>query len=327
MTPAVSVITSTYNYGRYLAGAVESVLGQSMGDLEMIVIDDGSTDNTAEVVRPYLADGRVRYYRLNHLGHAAAKNVGIGLARAPLLAFLDADDLWLPTKLERQVALFRADPTLGVVYSRSLLIDETGRELEKKQPPLFRGDVLDELFCNNFVCFSSAVVRAAVFHTVGLFDEALPLATDYDLWLRVALHYRFDFVDEPLVKYRTGHANLSRRLEERLMVVIRIMDRFLDERGGRAVLDPAAVRRARAETFAHLGLVRRRRSRLAALPCFLKALTVRPGYVPSWKGLISLPVPEQVRRWYRLARGRPADWSVRRPVVGPLAGRAEVSSP
>jgi glycosyltransferase involved in cell wall biosynthesis len=313
MSPAVSVVIATYNYGRYLGGALASALGQTFADLEVIVVDDGSTDDTPAVVESFRADGRVRYYRVNHLGQSAAKNVGVRLAQAPLVAFLDADDLWLPRKLERQIARFQADPALGVVFTRSLLIDPEGRELEKAQPALPRGDVLDAMFRDNFVCFSSALVRTDVLHRAGLFDEELALAVDYDLWLRVAMHYRFDYVDAALVKYRTGHASLSRRLEERLLTVLRIMDRFLDERGGRALLDPATVRRAQAETFYHLGLVRRGRSRLAALPCYLRAVALMPSHGLAWQGLASLPLPERMRRWCRIALGRPADWSARRP--------------
>jgi glycosyltransferase involved in cell wall biosynthesis len=314
MTPAVSVVIATYNYGRYLALALDSALGQTFTDLEIIVVDDGSTDETSEVIRPYLRLPRVRYYRTNHVGQPAAKNVGIRLALAPLVAFLDADDLWLPAKLERQLPRFRCDPRLGVLYSRRLLIDEDGRELEGHQPQLHRGWVLEPMFLDNFVCFSSAIVRRAVFDTVGMFDETLALAIDYDLWLRVALHYPFDYVDEPLVQYRTGHANLSRRVEERLATVNTIMERFLDKHGGRGVLDPGVVRRARAETCCHLALARRQRSRLAALPWYVRALALWPGYGRAWRGLASLPLPETVRRWLRRALGRPEDWQVRRPI-------------
>jgi glycosyltransferase involved in cell wall biosynthesis len=316
MTPAVSVVVATYNYGRYLPGALESALGQTFRDVEVLVIDDGSTDGTPDVVRRYLGDPRLRYYRTGHVGQPAAKNTGIRLARAPLVAFLDADDLWLPAKLERQVALFRRDPGLGVAYTRRLVIDEDGREVAYEHPAVYRGMILDALFrSNGFVCFSSVVVRRAVLDAVGLFDEGLPLAIDYDLWLRVGLRYRFDYVDEPLVKYRTGHANLSRRLEERLLAVSRIMDRFLDERGGRAFLSPAVVRRARAETCYHIGLALRRHSRPRGLPWYLRAVALCPDYALAWQGLASLPLPEFVRRRLRLALGRPADWADLRPIT------------
>src|SRR5262249_50775349 len=189
MKPAVSVVIATYNYGRYLAGALDSVLGQTFADLEVIVVDDGSSDDTAHVVSPYLLDPRVAYHRLDHRGQPAAKNFGIRLAHAPLIAFLDADDLWVPTKHEKQLALFESDAALGVVYSRRLLIDAEGRQLAYRQPVLYRGRVLEPMFRDNFVCFSSVVLRRAVFDEVGLFDEQLPLAIDYDLWLRVALRH------------------------------------------------------------------------------------------------------------------------------------------
>lgn len=311
MTPAVSVVLATYNYGRYLAGALDSALGQTLDDLEIIVIDDGSTDETQEVMAPYLANRRVRYFGTNHGGQPAAKNAGIRLARAPLISFLDADDLWLPTKLEKQAALFAGDPGLGVVYSRRRLMDEQGRHLHFSQPTLPRGNVLEAMFRQNFICFSSAVVRRTVFDQVGLFDTKLALAIDYDLWLRIAQRYPFDFVDEPLVMYRTGHASLSRRTEERLMTAAGIMARFLDEHGGRSALDPTLVRRAQAETYYEIALATRSRSRWAALPWYLRALRYAPKYGLAWQGVASLPLPEMLRRKLRRALGRPPDWAVR----------------
>jgi hypothetical protein len=161
------------------------------------------------------------------------------------------------------------------------------------------------------------MVRRAALDEAGPFDEGLSLAVDYDLWLRVALRHRFDYVDEPLVEYRTGHANLSSRTEERLATALRVMHRFLDEFGGREVIDPSAVRTAEAESCYHIGLARRSSSRLAALPWYLRALALAPGYGPAWRGLLSLPLPESARRLLRRALGRPVDWTVRRPIEEP----------
>ena len=315
MKRAVSVVIATYNYGRFLAGALDSALGQTLRDLEIIVVDDGSSDDTAEVVKPYQCDARVRYERTDHVGQPAAKNIGIRLARAPVIAFLDADDVWLPEKLEKQVSLLNANPRMGVIYSRRYLIDELGRELEYEQPDLPRGRVLEAMFRTNFVCFSSALVPRYVFEGVGLFDESLNLAIDYDLWLRAAARYEFDFVDEPLVKYRTGHANLSQRTEERLTAVYRIMGRFLESDPGQIHINPRVVRDAQAETCYHIALARRSRSRLAAIPWYVRCLARSPRYGLAWQGLASLPLPEAARRLARVALGRPPDWSVRRPVA------------
>jgi glycosyltransferase involved in cell wall biosynthesis len=314
MNPKVSVIVAAYNYARFLADALDSVVRQTFADYEVLVIDDGSSDDTAAVVQPFLDDARVHYYRTPHLGQSGAKNTGMRLARAPLLAFLDADDLWLPDKLARQVALLRADPALAVVHTRRLLIDESGRVLEYEQPQLPRGLVLPRLFRDNFVCFSSVLARRPVLEEAGGFDNELSLAIDYDLWLRVARRHRFDHVDEPLVCYRTGHASLSRRIEERLAAVYYIRRRFLDEQGGRALLEPALVRRAESETCHHLGVVTRNRSRLAALPWHVRAVRRDPTCGLAWRGLFSLWLPERLRRHLRRALGKPEDWSVRRPL-------------
>jgi glycosyltransferase involved in cell wall biosynthesis len=315
MQPAVSVVIPSYNYGRFIAGAVESVLAQTVNEIEVIVVDDGSTDGTAEVIAPYLADRRVRFFPLEHAGVSAAKNTGVRLSRAPLVAFLDADDLWLPAKLERQLALFRADPELGAAFTRRLLINEHGQEVEYRQPVLHRGNILERLFVVNFICQSSAVVPRDVLHEVGMFDERCPPVEDFDLWLRVARAYRFDYVDEPLVKYRVGHVSLSSRNEEKLLIALEVMRRFLDERGGRDVIDPAVVRRAKAETYFHLSLAKRPRAPLAALRFNLLGLAMEPGYLPAWKGLASLPIPEWGRKWVRRLLGRPVDWNQRRPVA------------
>src|SRR5206468_13114174 len=146
MIPAVSVVIATHNYGRYLSSALDSALGQTFRDTEIVVVDDGSTDDTPAVVQPYLRDPRVAYHRTERQGQPRAKNLGISLSHAPLIAFLDADDIWLPAKLERQLPLFAADQEVAVVYSRRLMIDAEGWELEYTQPPLHCGWVLPRIF-------------------------------------------------------------------------------------------------------------------------------------------------------------------------------------
>ena len=127
MTPTVSVIVTCYNYGRYVGAALESVRRQSLTDFEALVIDDGSTDDSLRVIDGFLKDRRFRLIRQDHAGQPRTKNRGLAEARAPFIAFLDADDTWAPTKLEKQVARFRKDRSLGVVYTRRTLIDANGR--------------------------------------------------------------------------------------------------------------------------------------------------------------------------------------------------------
>jgi glycosyltransferase involved in cell wall biosynthesis len=319
MTPTVSVVIATHNYGRYLSTALDSALAQTIREIEIIIVDDGSTDETPVVVMPYLHDSRVTYHRTERQGQPRTKNLGIRLARTPLIAFLDADDIWLPSKLERQVPLFDADPQVGVVYSRRLMMDEDGWELEYAQPALHRGWILPRIFRSNFVCFSSSVVRRRVFEEVGGFDEGIGLAIDYDLWLRIALHYRFDYVDAPLVKYRTGHASLSQRKRERVRIAETIIRRFIDKRGGRAALSPSLVRRTMAELYCDMGGAV---TGVARVGWFLRALWQRPQHRLAWHALLACWWPDRLRQLARRVLGK-HDWErPRRVALSPGANAA-----
>jgi glycosyltransferase involved in cell wall biosynthesis len=309
MSPKVSVLVATFNCGKFLKETLQSVQGQTWCDYEVVIIDDGSTDETEAVVRTFIPDGRFRYYRTEHRGQSAAKNLSIKMSRAPLLAFLDADDVWMPDKLQRQLQLLNERPDVGVVYARREMIDEDGRHLPYQQPPLYRGNILQRIFLDNFICFSSVMVRRSVFDQVGTFDEGIPLAVDYELWLRVASNFLFDYVDAALIKYRTGHANLSRRAEERLLIVIDVMRRFLFEQGGKRLVPRKVIARAQAETRYHLALLKRDQSVLTAGSWLLRALYYSPTYLPAWKGMVSILFPERGRRFVRQFMGRPVHWT------------------
>lgn len=308
MTPTVSIVIATYNYGRYLAEALDSALCQTYQDTEFVVVDDGSTDNTAEVIEPYLANPKVRYHLADHVGQPAAKNLGIRLAAGKYIAFLDADDRWLPTKLEKQVACIERSSRTGVVATLQHGIDPSGNSVPSRNLQQHRGNVLDKLFWRNFVCFSSSLVRREVFDDVGLFDETLPLAIDYELWLRVAVKWHFDFVDEQLVEYRTGHANLSSRSTERIGFVRQIMQRFLDEKGGRALIEPATIKTTWAEHWCDTCLDHslHGRKRLAALAC-VRSLREKISHGPAWRLLATVWWPDAFRRTVLKVLGK-QDW-------------------
>ena len=273
MTPAVSVVMAAKNYARFLPAAVESVLAQTVADWELVIVDDGSTDSTPAAVKPYLSDRRIRYFRSDRLGQPRAKNLGAGLARADVIAYLDADDAWLPTKLDKQLALLDSRPEVGVCFCRRMLIDEAGTPRPATDPPPPRGRVAEPMFVRNFVCFSSAVVRRSVLDQVGGFDPRWDLAIDYDLWLRAARHTEFDFVDEELVLYRTGHGNLSQKLSDRVATAVSIMTRHADRLGLAAELPRSVVADGFASTCRTLGYVLRPSEPLTAAKWYWKALT------------------------------------------------------
>ncbi|HVL11021.1 MAG TPA: glycosyltransferase, partial [Gemmata sp.] len=215
-----------------------------------------------------------------------AKNLGIGLSRGEFVAFLDADDVWESTKLEQQLAIFRNNPGVGVVFCRRSLIDEQGHPIAAKPaapPP--RGRVLSRMFVQNFVCFSSAVVRRAVFAHVGRFDPQWDLAIDFDLWLRVARHHGFDFVDEELVKYRTGHGNLSKKLLDRVDTATSIMDRAYARYGVADEVPREVVAEGYASTCRTMGYILRASEPREAARWYLRALRWPAGRLASAKGL------------------------------------------
>ncbi len=210
MTPRVSVVIPTRNRERLLPLAVGSALDQSLRDLEVIVVDDASDDRTADVVAGF-SDGRVRYHRQpSRRGGSAARNAGIEAARGAFVAFLDDDDEWLPDKLERQLALFGANPGVGIVYSSYVVVDRESGDVLFRKAAECRGDLSRDLLVRNVLGnTSSVVVRRSCLEGAGRFDEELPSFEDWDLWLRLAPLHRFDFVENDLVKYYVHGRRIS----------------------------------------------------------------------------------------------------------------------
>jgi glycosyltransferase involved in cell wall biosynthesis len=287
--PTVSVVMAAKNYARFIREAIDSVFAQTVEHWELIVIDDGSSDDTEAAVRPYLVDHRVRYVRSDHLGQSRAKNLGLGLSSGEFVAFLDADDAWLPTKLERQLAVFHANPAVGVCFSGRRIIDETGREHPPAPSPRWSevGDVLAAVFRKNFVCFSSVLARRAVFDHVGGFDTGLDLAIDYDLWLRVAAHHPFDFVPDPLVLYRTGHGNLSKKLSDRVATAVSVITRAVDRRGLQDRLTRDDVGVGYSSTCGALAYVLRESEPLAAARWYWRAARWSGRPLSAARGLLA----------------------------------------
>ncbi|MBY0456308.1 MAG: glycosyltransferase [Gemmataceae bacterium] len=286
MTPTVSVVMAAKNYAGFLPEAVESVRAQTYQDWELLIVDDGSTDQTPEVVRPFLSDRRIKYVRSDTLGQSRAKNLGIGLSRGRVVAFLDADDAWEPTKLGQQLAALDANPAVGVVFCKRSLMDAQGRRLPSanESKPL-RGFVLADMFAQNFVCFSSVVVKREVFARVGAFDAEWDLSIDYDLWLRVATFYTFDYVDEELVRYRTGHGNLSQKLRDRVDTAVCIMRRAGSRYGVREHVPARVIADGFASTCQTIGYVMRASEPRTSIKWYARALKWPARRVVSLKGI------------------------------------------
>lgn len=278
----VSIVVATYNLARFLPDAIASILRQSYQNIEIIVIDDGSTDNTQHVIKPFLEDSRVQYYYQDNQGQASAKNLGIRVSKGTHVAFLDADDVWMPDKLKLQMPLFEKSSAVGVVYSRVQYMGESGNELEVADNVLFRGQVSGRLFIENFIGFGSCVVKRDCFDRLGIFREYVKMGIDYDLWLRLSSQFEFDFVDRPLLRYRLWGGQMSRNCKGRYLCGIAIMKRFLEEFPD--VIDRHTEKEAWAHTYVGFGqcLQAMERSIGPALTLYLRALRHRPTYRPAW---------------------------------------------
>jgi glycosyltransferase involved in cell wall biosynthesis len=194
--PLVSVVVIAYNCAEFVGHAVASVLEQTWKHLEVIVVDDGSTDRTPDVIRS-IADPRLRYVRQKNSGPNAARNEGIRQARGNFIAFLDCDDWWLPAKLEKQLAKANGHPDVGLVYSWALRVDTSGAHGDRFDS-IVEGRVLDRLLLGNCIAgsASSAMVTRRAVETVGTFDESLHYAEDWEYWIRVASQFAVACVPE-----------------------------------------------------------------------------------------------------------------------------------
>lgn len=214
----VSIIIPTYNRVKLLHSAITSVLNQTFQDFEILVIDDASTDNTREVISRY-RDTRIKYihHEVNK-GEAGSRNTGILHSHAEYIAFLDDDDEWLPEKLQLQIDLFNScQQEIGVIYTGYLRVDWTKKKILKQTVPIKRGYIYNDMFIQNYVGIPSTIIlRRKCFDLVGLFDGSLPYGTDYDMWIRLAKEFHFDYIREPLVKYCVHQERISSHLDARI---------------------------------------------------------------------------------------------------------------
>lgn len=283
--PLVSVVIATYNMAAYLPLAVRSVLDQTYENIEVLVVDDGSTDCTCEAMKPFLDHPRVHYLYQENGGQAIAKNHGVRTAKGDFIAFLDADDIWYPEKLEIQIPLFSRSENTGIVYSRLCYIDKNGEERGISDNELFRGRVSGSLLVRNFIGFGTSVVRKECFERLGVFDESLNMGIDYDLWLRFSTQYEFDYVDRPLLYYRVWSGQMSNNCKRRYLNGIEIMKNFLQAFPG--VVNKSTENQAWAHTYVGFGqCLRQIDNRITTeLKMYFLALRCKPSYFPAWTAI------------------------------------------
>lgn len=294
--PVVSVVIPAYNAARTIRETLESVGRQTMRDLEVIVVNDGSTDNTLEVVRS-IADPRIHVVSQENTGHAGARNAGISLAGGKYIAVVDADDVWLPHKLEQQLTVLRSRPRSRALHSSAIHVDDTLR-------PLFVGRCRDEqntlldVLClrrlPGFMC--TLLIDRELLVELGGFDSSLIILQDWELAIRLAWRNELHSASAPVVLYRVHGSNQSKQLELHIEPGERILARVFADPGL-----PTMIRARKGYVYSHFyamlagGALQLRRLSEAG-HWARKAIRADPAILPHLVGLPARRLEKRVSR-------------------------------
>lgn len=280
--PEISIIVPTYNYAHFIVDCLESIFSQTYKDFEVIVVDDGSTDDTAQVLEKY--KGRIRYIHQENRGLPAARNTGIRAAQGEYLAFLDSDDLWLPNKLDEQIRVLRNDADMGIIFSDASAFNERGvmRESILKEENICTGFCFQRLFMGNYLVMPTVMIRKRCLEKSGLFDESLTAVEDYDLWLRISLYYKIGFVSKILAQYRVHPSNMSKDFYLLVDNEIKVIQKIIDQYPGPVQkLRGVSVRLCTLFNQHGLEWIKKGNARQAK-KSFFKAITTRPWQVRAY---------------------------------------------
>ncbi|GAA6621809.1 glycosyltransferase family 2 protein [Scytonema sp. NUACC26] len=223
--PKVTVVIPAYNAMAFLPETLDSVLNQTFTDFEVLIVNDGSTDKIVEWASQ-VTDPRVKLITQENQRVSVARNTGINNSQGEYIAFLDADDLWEPTKLEKQVRCLDENPEVGMVYTWTLLVDKDNNSIGRVYASDVEGKAWAEILEKDMISSgSSTMVRRSCFDTVGLFDRTLAYAPDLDMWVRIAFHYPIAVVKEPLLRYRQLPNSFSRNNQKMVQDLRQVIEK------------------------------------------------------------------------------------------------------
>jgi len=288
MSTLVSVVIAAYDGERFLAETLDSVLGQDHDAVEVIVVDDGSTDSTPEILARY-AD-RVTVIRQDNAGVSAARNRGAEQATGELIAFVDQDDVWESGLLSTQVNYLERHPDSALVYSDSWVIDAVGKVRGRRSSYLryIEGDIFGDLLeRGNFIPIETSVMRTSVFRELGGFTASLRYLEDFDLFLRIARGHSIGCQTAVLARYRVHDRNLSHQREALLAEWIPILDALGSAEGGLRLDERQSVERLRAQRCAELAWHALRRADLPASDAWMAL--AGSGCPRSWRWRVRAP--------------------------------------
>ncbi|MGB3642819.1 MAG: glycosyltransferase [Rivularia sp. (in: cyanobacteria)] len=221
---SISVIIPVFNGEKTIEETINSILNQTFKDIEIIIINDGSTDATLEIIKN-ISDSRIKIFSYPNAGLSASRNRGIDRAKGEYISFIDADDLWTPDKLELQWQALQSNPQAAVAYSWTDYIDESSKFLKSGRRIKINGDAFSKLLITNFLeNGSNPLIRQEALE-IGGFDESLPAAEDKDMWLRLAANYEFACVEKPQILYRTSTTSMSTNLKRQEIASLKVIER------------------------------------------------------------------------------------------------------
>jgi len=235
--PKVSIIIPTYNCARFLPESINSALAQSYQDFEIILVDDGSTDNTRAIVSGFIEkySGKIVYVYQENAGLACARNAGLKTARGEYVALLDADDRWLPNRLMETVAALDANPGVGLVHANITRISEEGEVIAtpSREERFLSGAIFEHIFLRRaHISCPTVLFRMECCSAVGMFDENLTRlgSEDRDLWLRISEKFKIEYINEVLAYYRISPSGMSRNQEKMMKAQTYVINKFSGER-------------------------------------------------------------------------------------------------
>ena len=212
--PTISVVMPAYNAEKTIVQSVNSVLKQSFSDFELLIINDGSTDRTVDLLNDSFQDPRIQAISYENGGLPMARNRGMENASGEFIAFLDSDDMWSSDKLEKQLNALQASDNAGAVYSWTLTMSHDGTQFHPGKSPTHKGNIYPDLLLSNFIASGSNImIRKEVFQKIGGFDVTLKSSEDWDYYLRIAKEYLFAVVEEPQIFYRQSNNSMSSKIE------------------------------------------------------------------------------------------------------------------
>ncbi len=228
----ISVVIPTFNRAHVLERAIDSVFEQTFQDFELLIVDDGSTDNTQELLeKRYAGESKLRYLKMQNRGVSAARNLGVVESKGEWIALLDSDDEWLPQRLEKQWRLLERRPDLKLIHGEEIWIRRGRRVNPKKIHQKFGGVIFEKCLPLCLISPSAVLIKKTLFDEIGLFDEEFIVCEDYDLWLRITSLYPVGFVEEPIIIKYGGHRDqLSARFKAMDYWRVRSLERILETR-------------------------------------------------------------------------------------------------